>query len=255
MRHNNTTTSRRGSRQRGFWKGLFSFMGSLFSIRSKFDPRPFPAVSFLDPHAVSRHWLLSKIALLLSHAVCAFSRPFCFFVFWRRPRVAFHDHPLFVKEDRLSASLRALFGRYRAKLESDEGFYLRRRLFASLTSLLKLRCVLWLPFWGWLLIDDPLGWTTQGNILTRKIWRLQHQPQHVRWLMPELNKNNGWKESCYIQERPHSFQPLFWRGPTYLRSSIPILLSHPNTDFGWEIKVLRTHVHMYPMNSPMASEV
>lgn len=56
-------------------------------------------------------------------------------------RVAFHDHPLFVNEDRLSASLRMLFGRYRAKMESDDDLYLRRRLSASLSALLQLRCV------------------------------------------------------------------------------------------------------------------
>lgn len=55
------------------------------------------------------------------------------------PRVAFHDHPLFVNEDRLSASLRALFGRYRAKVEADGEAYLRRRLSASLSTLLKIR--------------------------------------------------------------------------------------------------------------------
>eukprot|EP00903_Cladosiphon_okamuranus_P014903 g13800.t1 len=55
------------------------------------------------------------------------------------PRVAFHDHPLFINEDRLSASLRALFGRYRAKLEADGELYLRRRLSASLSTLLELR--------------------------------------------------------------------------------------------------------------------
>lgn len=54
-------------------------------------------------------------------------------------RVAFHDHPLFINEDRLSASLRTLFGRYRAKLEADGDLYLRRRLSASLSTLLKLR--------------------------------------------------------------------------------------------------------------------
>lgn len=55
------------------------------------------------------------------------------------PRVAFHDHPLFINEDRLSASLRALYGRYRAKVEADGELYLRRRLSASLSTLLKLR--------------------------------------------------------------------------------------------------------------------
>ncbi|CAM9501087.1 unnamed protein product [Ectocarpus fasciculatus] len=55
------------------------------------------------------------------------------------PRVAFHDHPLFINEDRLSASLRKLFGRYRAKLAADEELYLRRRLSASLSALLSLR--------------------------------------------------------------------------------------------------------------------
>ena len=57
------------------------------------------------------------------------------------PRVAFHDHPLFINEDRLSASLRTLFGRYRAKVEADGELYLRRRLSASLSTLLELRCV------------------------------------------------------------------------------------------------------------------
>lgn len=57
------------------------------------------------------------------------------------PRVAFHDHPLFIDEDRLSASLRALFGRYRAKVEADDELYLRRRLSASLSTLLELRWV------------------------------------------------------------------------------------------------------------------
>ncbi|CAM9133752.1 unnamed protein product [Ectocarpus sp. 12 AP-2014] len=55
------------------------------------------------------------------------------------PRVAFHDHPLFANEDRLGASLRKLFGRYRAKLAADEELYLRRRLSASLSALLSLR--------------------------------------------------------------------------------------------------------------------
>lgn len=69
----------------------------------------------------------------------------------RQPRVAFHDHPLFVNEDRLSASLRTLFGRYRAKVESDVELYLRRRFIASLSALLQLRYermfyVGWTPF-------------------------------------------------------------------------------------------------------------
>ncbi|CAM9591141.1 unnamed protein product, partial [Pylaiella littoralis] len=55
------------------------------------------------------------------------------------PRVAFHDHPLFIDEDCLSTSLRTLFGRYRAKVEADGELYLRRRLSASLSTLLKLR--------------------------------------------------------------------------------------------------------------------
>jgi len=55
--------------------------------------------------------------------------------------VAFHDHPLFIDEDRLSASLRTLFGRYRTKVEAGGESYLRRRLSASVTTLLKLRRV------------------------------------------------------------------------------------------------------------------
>lgn len=78
---------------------------------------------------------------LLSHVLCAFPASSFLFTTTTKTRVAFHDHPLFINEDRLSASLRALFGRYRAKLESDGDCYLRRRLLASLTSLLKLRCV------------------------------------------------------------------------------------------------------------------
>ncbi len=55
------------------------------------------------------------------------------------PRVAFHDHPLFIDEDRLSASLRTLFGRYRTKVKAGGESYLRRRLSASMSTLLKLR--------------------------------------------------------------------------------------------------------------------
>lgn len=61
---------------------------------------------------------------------------------WLARRVAFHDHPLFVDEDRLSASLRLLFGRYRAKMETENELYLRRRLSASLSVLLGLRSLL-----------------------------------------------------------------------------------------------------------------